>query len=88
MKRQLTLFALVLLVAVTLFSCAEKQNVLNDQEKQDGWKLLFDGQSLNGWKNYNSPGITGWTVQDGCLAASGTGADLTGYIITEKQYAN
>ena len=88
MKRQLTLFALVLLVAVTLFSCVEKQNVLTDQEKQDGWKLLFDGQSLNGWKNYNAPGITGWTVQDGCLAASGTGADLTGYIITEKQYAN
>ncbi len=30
----------------------------------------------------------GWTAQDGCLAASGTGADQMGYIITEKQYDN
>ena len=68
--------------------CSEKQNVLTQQEIQDGWKLLFDGQSLDGWKNYNVPGVNGWTAQDGCLAASGTGADQMGYIITEKQYDN
>jgi len=61
---------------------------LTEQEKLNGWKLLFDGQSLNGWKNFNAPGISGWAVEDGCLAASGTGGDLTGYIITEEQYDN
>jgi len=78
----------MLLIATVLFSCTEKQNVLTDQEKQDGWKLLFDGQSLNGWKNYNEPGVTGWSAQDGTLASSGTGSDSTGYIITDKKYDN
>jgi len=78
----------MLLIATVLFSCTEKQNVLTDQEKVEGWKLLFDGQSLNGWKNYNEPGITGWSVQDGILASSGTGSDSTGYIITDKKYDN
>ncbi|NEW81411.1 MAG: DUF1080 domain-containing protein [Mariniphaga sp.] len=88
MKRQTSFFAGMLLIATVLFSCTEKQNVLTDQEKQDGWKLLFDGQTLNGWKNYNEPGITGWSAQDGNLASSGTGSDSTGYIITDRKYDN
>lgn len=88
MKKQSSFLVSALLIAAGLFSCTEKQNVLTEQEKQDGWNLLFDGQSLNGWKNYNSPGVAGWIAKDGCLAASGTGADLAGYIITEKKYDN
>ncbi len=88
MKRQTSFFMGVLLIATVLFSCTEKQNVLTDQEKLDGWKLLFDGQSLKGWKNYNSPGISGWSAQDGILASSGTGGDSTGYIITDAKYDN
>jgi len=88
MERKTSFFMGMLLIATVLFSCTEKQNVLTDQEKQDGWKLLFDGQSLNGWKNYNEAGITGWSAQDGNLASSGTGSDSTGYIITDKKYDN
>jgi len=88
MKRKTSFFMGMLLIATVLFSCTEKQNVLTDQEKLDGWKLLFDGQSLNGWKNYNEAGITGWSAQDGNLASSGTGSDSTGYIITDKKYDN
>jgi Domain of Unknown Function (DUF1080) len=88
MKKQTLLFAGMILTAAFLSSYAEKQNGISVQEKQDGWKLLFDGQSLAGWKNYNEPGISKWSVEDGCLAASGTGSDSTGYIITEKQYDN
>src|SRR5665647_2913198 len=88
MERKTSFFMGMLLFATVLFSCTEKQNVLTDQEKVDGWKLLFDGQSLNGWKNYNEPGITGWSAQDGNLASSGTGSDSTGYIITDKKYDN
>jgi len=88
MKKRNLLFAIMLLIAAFLMSCAEKQNVLTDREKQDGWKLLFDGKSLAGWKNYHEPGISKWSVGNGCLVASGTGSDSTGYIHTEKQYDN
>lgn len=88
MKNKTSILAGILWLSVTLFSCAEKQNVLTEKEKQEGWQLLFDGKNLNGWKNYNAPGISEWSAEEGCLTASGTGADLNGYIITEKQYSN
>ena len=81
MKNQFSFLSSILLITTMLFGCAEKQNVLTQQESQDGWQLLFDGQTLNGWKNYNAPGISGWTVENGCLAANGTGADMNGYKI-------
>jgi len=44
-------------------------NTLTDAEKAAGWKLLFDGQDLNGWHNFKREGVrAGWQVKDGTLA--------------------
>jgi hypothetical protein len=85
---KLTLLFASTVLAANLVGCTERHNILTEKEKQDGWQLLFDGKTTNGWKNYNASGVTGWSAEDGCLVASGTGADETGYIITEKQYDN
>jgi hypothetical protein len=43
-------------------------NVLTDDEKKAGWKLLFDGKSLDGWHNFKSKDVRpGWQVKDGIL---------------------
>jgi hypothetical protein len=48
---------------------AAAPNTLTDDEKKAGWKLLFDGQSLNGWHNFKKTDIRpGWQVKDGTLA--------------------
>jgi hypothetical protein len=46
-----------------------KHNELTAQEQRDGWKLLFDGHSLGGWRGYKRPDATGtrWKVEDGFL---------------------
>ncbi|WP_370459933.1 DUF1080 domain-containing protein, partial [Bacteroides sp. 519] len=73
-----------------LSSCSEKpQNTLTEQEIADGWKLLFDGSTMNGWRDYNGTALTEpWHVVDGCIQAKGEGSDGTGYIVTDKEYAN
>jgi hypothetical protein len=43
-------------------------NRLRDAEKRGGWKLLFDGKTTDGWRNYRKPQMgSGWTVNDGIL---------------------
>lgn len=88
MKKTTSFLLVVILIIIALYSCDEKQNILSEKEKQDGWQLLFDGKTLNGWKNYNASGIAGWAAEDECLSSNGSGDDLHGYIITEKMYDN
>ena len=68
---------------------AAKPNVLSKSEIADGWKLLFDGKTLNGWRDFNGSALTQpWHVVDGCIQANGDGSDLSGYIVTDRQYDN
>lgn len=74
---------------VLFASCEGKQNTLTPQEVAEGWTLLFDGETMNGWRDYNGATLTEpWHVVDGCIQAKGTGSDGTGYIVSEKQYEN
>jgi len=88
MKIKIISAFILILSFVLLSGCSTKQNELTELEKAEGWELLFDGNSLDNWKGYNAEGTGNWSVEEGCLAASGTGSDSDGYIITKKQYDN
>ena len=48
-----------------------KINTLTDEEKDAGWKLLFNGKDLNGWHNFKRKGVRpGWQVKDGVLTCA------------------
>ncbi len=66
----------------------QAQNYLTDREEAEGWKLLFDGTSFYGWKNFGREGVEGWKVENGELIALGEGGDHGNDIITKKQYQN
>lgn len=86
-----TLAALLFAMAGVAFSsCQEKApNTLTEAEIADGWQLLFDGENLDQWKDYNGTELTnGWHVVEGCVQAPGDGSDGSGYIVTKKQYEN
>jgi hypothetical protein len=63
-------------------------NQLTPEEIKAGWKLLFDGQSLKGWRSYGKPSGPdhGWVVEDGNLncVAQAKGGD----IITVEQFTD
>jgi hypothetical protein len=45
-----------------------KLNTLTSKEQADGWKLLFDGTTKNGWHVYsNKSDGSAWKVTDGAL---------------------
>lgn len=89
MKQKLILWTAILLQGLLIIGCSQKCNTLTDQEKQEGWKLLFDGKTMDGWRDFKGEGITApWKVEKGTLAALGEGSDSTGYIVTTGQYDN
>jgi glucose/arabinose dehydrogenase len=60
------------------------QNELTEAESRSGWKLLFDGKSTEGWRNYKKDSVgDGWKIEDGVLSRVGKGA---GDIITTGQF--
>jgi Domain of Unknown Function (DUF1080) len=64
---------------------ANQENTLTAAEKAEGWKLLFDGTTLNGWRGYRQTGVPdGWKVVDGTIARVGKGGDL----VTADQFDN
>src|ERR1051325_11036550 len=72
-------FASALALSFVSLAAAEL-NTLTPQEKAAGWKLLFDGKSLAGWRNFKKkePPKQGWVVEDGLLkkVSSASGGDL------------
>ena len=58
---------------------------LTAKEKAEGWKLLFDGKSLAGWRAYKSETPpSGWRAVNGELVRDGSGGDL----MTAEQYGD
>lgn len=46
-------------------SILKELNRLTETEKAAGWKLLFDGITFNGWRNYKKLDVSkGWQVID------------------------
>ena len=74
----LALGALALSFATACSSAPEcPANDLTSAEVELGWELLFDGETLEGWHLYGRPEeTTGWEVDDGTLARTGSGGDL------------
>ncbi|MDQ2656711.1 MAG: DUF1080 domain-containing protein [Bacteroidota bacterium] len=64
-------------------------NQLSEKEKEDGWKLLFDGTSMAGWKTYQNKENDSWEVVDGTLhCRPDSVAKKRADILTVDQYDN
>jgi hypothetical protein len=79
------LAAIALVVLVFRLAPAAEPNVLSDEEKAAGWKLLFDGKTTDGWRNYRRTDLSsGWKVEGGALVR---GTERAGDIVTADQFA-
>ena len=76
---------------IVQFNCIP--NTISEREAAEGWKLLWDGRTTEGWRSHKAQQFPskGWHIEDGMLvvekadgAESGNGGD----IITTKKYRN
>ena len=95
MKHLLSMVA-VMMSATALFGneacCATAANTLTAKERQDGWRLLWDGKSGDGWRSVRSDSFParGWEIADGELtvlpnAGGGAGISSRGNLFVYPQ---
>lgn len=65
-------------------------NALSDNEKANGWKLLWDGKTTNGWRGAALATFPqkGWTIEEGMLIPNKGVNKGGGDIVTVKKYKN
>ncbi len=77
--------ATILFLFITMTGSA--QNALSPKEKSEGWKLLFDGTSTTGWRNYQSDKVTDrWKVSNGELYLDKSVTAGAGDIMTDAEF--
>lgn len=90
------------LVPLFIWSCQSKpsetgttepeitqNNQLSTMEKEAGWKLLFDGSTLEGWHVYNQgKAESAWEAVDGELRCNPEKSDDPADLLTDAQYEN
>jgi len=64
----------------------QTENILSSQEQAEGWRLLFDGSSLEGW-TLQTPGT--WKPSEGTIAhAEEGGMEASGMIWSKEDFGD
>jgi hypothetical protein len=91
MFRPLTLTLLAAAAMVITAGCASVENklpvpnTLTDEERAEGWRLLFNGTNFDGWSNFKKDGVRpGWQIKDGSLVCADP--HEAGDIVTADQF--
>ena len=91
------LVSLVFVSFIIVISCTSSKNApadnvaaLSQQEKADGWQVLFDGKDLSQWHNYGKQTIgKEWKIENGVLHLDAAEKDRAGGdLVTNKEYKN
>ena len=67
---------------------ASLDNVLSPEEQAEGWMLLFDGKSMQGWRAFNGDTTpANWIIEEGAMKGLGAtgGEDFGGDVVFGAQ---
>lgn len=90
---------IISLLIIGLFfiaACTQKQEKSTETTageqpvaEESEWIDLFDGSTLNGWKEYNKDEFGGlWKVENGMIVCDGSGGAEGRSLITKEQFGN
>ena len=75
------LITLTVIAAWAVAASTDRSTCSLSKEAAQGWKLMWDGKTLDGLKVY---GKATWTIKDGALVSGGPG----GWLGTADDYSN
>lgn len=85
---------LLVFICSTVLAFGQRPNILTEVEKNEGWKLLFDGKTANGWRKFKSDKVpAAWTINNEAISFDPskkikgqpeTGGDL----VTDAEFEN
>jgi hypothetical protein len=85
---------LIYFVVILFLSSCDEANTITEKEIEAGWQLLFDGKTLDGWKQYNRDCIGPmWRVENGSIifqagSLAETNGESGGSLITTRHFGN
>lgn len=83
-KKSLVKSTLLIMTLIMPLSSFAIDNTLTDDEKSQGWKLLFNGKDMSQWRNFKKSTISEqWQVHNGTMQLTGAGG---GDILTIEKY--
>ncbi len=77
--------AIICLLPLMAYS---QNNSLTEKEKKEGWLLIFDGATTNGWHSYRKASVgTAWKIDDGAIYLDPKVKD-GGDLVSNLEYEN
>ena len=87
-------FLSIIVVAAAFASCVNSKKERKLIVDSDGWSVLFDGESFDGWRGYGRNDMpTAWTIEGGAIKINGAnrgeaGAVDGGDIIFDRKFTD
>ena len=89
MTKKISLHVMAALLAVLFTSNIQAQNTLTEEEKKDGFVLLFDGKTSDGWRGYKKDYFPDkWIIEDGLIHFNPEVKGKGGDIVYDKEFSD
>ncbi|MET3826628.1 hypothetical protein ABIC16_002321 [Sphingomonas sp. PvP055] len=74
-----TVLCVVALSTAPAVAREARSNAISASERAEGWRLLFNGHDLDGWRSFDGKAPSpSWTVRDGALELTATSGRMSG----------
>lgn len=81
LRTKAIIIGIVSFMALQACNRATEPNTLTPEEKRQGWVLLFDGESTEGWRGYKKDHFpANWIIDNGMLHCQGSGGEEAGAV--------